>query len=101
MCTKCGVQYVGKTTRQLRLRINEHKSSIRRADPKSAVARHFADDNHSLSDLIFCGIDMVFPKRRGGNVDQNLLQCECKYIYYLKTLQPHGLNEELEMSCFL
>lgn len=33
--------------RQLRFGIYEHKSSVHQADPKSAVARHFADGNHS------------------------------------------------------
>ena len=94
-------KYVGKTTRQLRCRINEHKSAIRRKDPKSAVARHFADGNHSITDLDFCGIDLITPSRRGGNTDKFLLQCECRYIYYMKTLYPNGMNEELDMSCFL
>ena len=65
---------MGKTKRQLRLRINEHKSSIRRADPKSAIARHFAHDNHSMADLTFCGIDMVSHERQGGDIDKALLQ---------------------------
>lgn len=79
-----GIQYVGKTKRQLRF--------IHRADPKSAVACHFADGNHSVSHLVFCGIDIMIPNRRGGNMNTILLQGECRYIFYLKMLHPSGLN---------
>lgn len=63
--------------------------------------RHFTDGNHSISDLAFCGIDMMIPNRCGRNMEQILLQCECRYIFYLKTLHTSGINEDLDMTCFL
>ncbi len=43
----CGLQYIGKTNRQLKIRINEHG----RMDIHSPVERHFADVDHKLRDF--------------------------------------------------
>ncbi len=97
----CGLQYTGKINRQLRTRINEHRSSICRGDLKSPVARHFKDLNHPARTLVICGIDQILPSRRYSNTDQRLLQCESRWIFQVKTEQPLGLNETLNLSCFL
>lgn len=97
----CGLQYTGCTRRQLRIRINEHRSAINRKDAKSPVARHFTETNHTVSDLKWIGIDRVFSTRRRGCTPQALLQCEAKWIFYLKTLHPKGLNDDFDLSCFL
>lgn len=39
-------KYIGKSLCQLKLQISKHKSSIRRQDITSAVARHFKDFEH-------------------------------------------------------
>lgn len=39
------------------------------------------------------GIDRINSNIRGGNINQCLAQCECKWIWSLKMLQPNGLNE--------
>lgn len=97
----CGLQYVGCTRRQLRVRLNEHRSAINRGDPKSPVARHFNEAKHSASDLKSVGIDRVLPNRRSGCTNQSLLRCEARWIFYLKTLQPNGLNDDFDLACFL
>ena len=97
----CGYAYVGKTKRELRTRITEHKSNIRNKDEKSPVARHFTTAGHTVCDLKFQGIEHVKPINRGGNRDKLLLQREAFYIHYLQTEFPRGLNEELSLSCFL
>ena len=97
----CGYGYVGKTKRELRIRINEHKSNIRNKDEKSPVARHFNEAGHTVCDLRFQGIEVVKPIKRGGNREKLLLQREAYWIHYLKTEFPKGLNEELVLSCFL
>ncbi|KAJ8356539.1 hypothetical protein SKAU_G00193330 [Synaphobranchus kaupii] len=97
----CGLQYVGKTNRQLRVRINEHRSSIRRGDPKSPVARHFQEAEHPVTTLRFCGIDKINPSRRHTDIEFKLLQCESRWIFMLKTEHPAGLNETLNLTCFL
>lgn len=51
----CKLQYVGKTNRQLKIRMNEHKTAVKRGEPHSLVAMHFKEAKHKLSDLKFCG----------------------------------------------
>ena len=97
----CGLCYVGKTTRELKVRISEHKSTIRNKDEKSSVARHFNEAGHDVCTLRFQGIELVRPPKRGGNRDQLLLQREAYWIHALQTEVPKGLNEELLLGCFL
>ncbi len=97
----CGLVYVGKTTRKLKQRISEHKSSICCNDREYPVAVHFNDARHDISSLRFCGIEKVSPPRRGGDHDL-LLKCrEAFWIYSLQTLSPKGLNDELPLHVCL
>ena len=70
----CGYIYVGKTKRELKTRITEHKSNIRNKDEKSPVARHFNEAKHDICTLRFQGIELVEPLRRGGDREKALLQ---------------------------
>ena len=97
----CNKQYIGQTSRKLKIRLNEHRSSIKRADITSPVARHFSDLGHKVDDLKCIGIEKVWLNRRGGNHERLLLQRECYWIHTLKTLFPMGMNEECNMSPFL
>ncbi len=56
--------YVDKTTCALRTRMIEHTSAIRRQDETSSISRHFKSANHSLSDMMFLGIERILPHRR-------------------------------------
>ncbi len=94
------LQYVSEKTRQVKTRIIEHKSAIRRGDEKSSIARHFRDANHPVSSLTFCVIQQIKTPHRGTDMERRLLQTECKWIFYLKTLHPLGLNEEMSLNCF-
>ena len=97
----CGLYYVGKTSRELRVRISEHKSTIRNKDDKSSVARHFMEAGHDICTLRFQGIESIVASRRGGDRDRLLLQREAFWIHELATEYPLGLNEELLLGCFL
>ncbi len=96
----CKLYYVGKTKRELKPRISEHKCSICNHDSKSPVARHFNNYNHTTADLGYMGIEAVKMSPRGGDRDKILLQRECFWIHFLDTLEPKGLNEK-PLSCFL
>ena len=97
----CGLQYIGKNNRQLRIRINEHRSAIHRKDIRSPVARHFSMAEHKISDLEVVAIERISPSRRNREVESKLLQCEARWTFYMGTLSPGGLNEDFDLTCFL
>lgn len=97
----CGYCYIGKTKRELKTRITEHKSNIRNRDERSPIARHFNNVKHDICTLRFQGIEVVHPLPRGGDRDRVLLQQEARWIHFLDTVFPRGLNEELVLNCFL
>ena len=81
--------YIGQTSRPLRVRIAEHIRSIRTRGPTS-VALHFNADC-SLSDFSFTALEHC-PKT------EKRLQKENIWIKRFNTLQPNGLNAELNAS---
>lgn len=97
----CYKIYCGKTSRSLKIRIGEHKSAIRRKDITSPVAKHFAENGHSVDQLQCIGIEKISQPRRGGDLDRKLLQREAFWIYRLNGMSPNNLNEEFDLTCFL
>ena len=97
----CALCYVGKTKRELRVRISEHKSSIRNRDERSPVARHFNSAGHGVCMLRFMGIEVVRSSLRGGDREKKLLQREADWIHHLQTEYPGGLNDMYDPHCRL
>ena len=97
----CGKSYVGKTSRSLKARIAEHRSTIRCKNLNYPVAAHFVEFNHPISSLRYIGIEKVSLPPRGGDLENLLSKREHYWIYHLKTLTPHGLNVEYDLRCFL
>ncbi|KAJ0063651.1 hypothetical protein NL108_004773 [Boleophthalmus pectinirostris] len=97
----CGKAYVGKTSRALKTRIAEHRSTIRCKNMNYPVAAHFVDFNHPISSLRYIGIEHVELPPRGGNLEMLLSKREHFWIHHLKTFTPHGLNIEFDLRCFL
>ena len=56
-CTKCCKQYVGITTRQLKVRINHHRTNIIRKLPIYNISKHFNLPDHTLQNLKVQPID--------------------------------------------
>ena len=56
---------------------------------------------HSIADLTYLVIEHVKKSRRGGDLEAKLLQIESRWIYYLQTVNPGGMNEELSLQCYL
>ncbi len=61
--------YVGKTSRQLKQCISEHKSLIKWKDMNYPVALCFNKFNRNVSTLRFCGIGKVKVPPKGGDTD--------------------------------
>ena len=92
---------MGKTKRQLKTRIFEHKCAIRKNDDRSPVARHFNTAGHDANMLEFMGLEVVNRSPRGGDRENRLLQPEAWDIFNSNTCILNGMNEDLSLSCFL
>ena len=98
----CGLMYVGRTKRQLKVRIGEHVKNIRLGYKDHNVSLHFkTHHNQDPSGLRFWGIDVIKPTWRGNNMVRDLSKRETLWIYLLDTLTPKGLNVELDVNCFI
>ena len=95
----CGLAYIGQTTRKLKIRISEHKSNIRRNSATSTLAQHWHETGHTIPQLRFQVLDLFAPNT--PDLHNCLLRKEIFWIYLLGTLHPKGLNDRLEMHCFL
>lgn len=90
--------YVGKTKRELRMRIGEH---IRSDDPQYPISRHTNTHGRDPDSVKFIVLDRVHPGPRGGDWDRQILQLESRWIYKLQATVPPGLNEYNNYKCFL
>lgn len=98
----CGLYYVGRTKRLLRVRIAEHLANIKKDFQFHSVSLHFKEKhNQDPSLLQFCGIDVVHQSWRGSNRVRDLSQRETRWIFQLKSLFPKGMNIELDLNCFI
>lgn len=86
----CGMEYIGKTLRELRRRIGEHLRDIRLKYDKP-IARHMWQSHPNNTLVIrFMGIDLVKRPERRGNWDILILQRETEWIFHLDTVYPKG-----------
>ena len=99
---KCGLQYVGRTSRELHVRVGEHISNIRRGIRNHSVSKHFRECHHrDPKDLKFWGIEKVSKHWRGGHYIRQLSRRESFWIYETKVTSPAGLNVEFDLNCFI
>lgn len=98
----CNLQYIGRTSRALHVRIGEHISNIKRGVTNHTVSRHFKIHHHkSPRDLKFWGIEKVTRHWRGGHFIRQLSRRESSWIYECKVLAPLGLNADFDLNCFI
>lgn len=98
----CGLQYIGRTIRNLKTRIYEHVYNIKRGLETHSVSLHFKEAHNSDPKFLrFWGIDQVKPNWRGALKIRALSKLESKWIYSMQTLNPRGLNVEFDLNCFL
>ena len=82
-CHKCGIQYVGMTTRKFKTRMGEHVNDIKNKKDK-AISNHFNSKGHRLSDFRTLVIERVVPNDAAW-----LLEREEMWIKRLETKHPH------------
>lgn len=102
---QCHMIYIGMTTRELRVRIQEHLRDIRAAvkiDAHNIKCKHFLEKHGGRwQDLRVCGIDRIHLGSRGGHLFKRLEQIECKWFFKLRTYSPYGLNDNISFASFL
>ncbi|OCT74329.1 hypothetical protein XELAEV_18033295mg [Xenopus laevis] len=93
---------VRRTTRKLKLRLGEHIRNIKKGLKTHSVSDHFLQyHNSDPSGLKAIGISNKTKSWRGGDNVQIISQEETRWIITLKTLQPCGLNIDLDINCFI
>ncbi len=85
-CTQCGMQYVGETKTSLRLRFNNHKSTIAR-NTELPVARHF-----NLPNLVSINGTLMRLQIIHSKDDNRRKRTEEAWIQSLRTYKPQGIN---------
>lgn len=96
------LQYVGRTTRALNIRIGEHIGNIKRGFIGHSVSKHFRlchNQNSSLLQVI--AIEKYVPHWGGDNLKRNISRRGTKWIYDLQCYRPWGLNIEWDTNCFI
>ena len=88
-CKRCNKQYVGETKTELRLRFNNHLSSIRR-NIDQPVAIHFNEESHTIEDVEIIGIIKIMKQD-----DALRKKLESIWIKKLQTSAPIGLNTRI------
>jgi len=91
-CKKCGIQYVGETSRSLSCRFGQHRRSIEKKDRTTKLYEHFLTKNHAISDMSVRILEAV-PREKGK---AGLLEAENLWIRVLHTAYPYGLNEKIK-----
>ena len=58
-CTKCQQICIGQTSRQIKERFGEHKTSVRTCQ-KNSIGDHFNGPGHSVSNMTIFALEKVF-----------------------------------------
>ena len=96
-CRKCKIQYVGKTETPFNVRLNNHRiGANKQKEDTIPAARHFSQGHNFNQDAKFTIIEQIKDKTKSKEEKRKiLLNRENFWITKLKTLTPHGLNQEL------
>ena len=82
----------------LRCRINQHRSSIRKSNPSTFVAKHFASPGHTVDEIRVMPIECIepHPNETQRSIDSRRRTREEFWIRELGALNPYGLNDKLQ-----
>lgn len=85
----CVLKYVGRTTRPLFRKINEHVNNIKKGCSKHNVSNQFRKKhNRDPSGLKCIGIDRVYRHWRGSHLRKQISQNETWWIHEMGSLWP-------------
>ena len=92
-CKVCHKIYVGQTKRELRARIGEHFTSIRKHKKHLVVGRHYNSAGHTgINNVIVYALEFVTTHPDAPLSKKRRESCEQKWIFRLRSSIPLGLN---------
>ena len=92
-CKVCHKIYVGQTKRELRARIGEHFTSIRKHKKHLVVGRHYNSAGHTgINNVIVYALEFVTTHPDAPLSKKRRESCEQKWIFRLRSYIPLGLN---------
>lgn len=98
----CGLQYVGRTSRPLHVRIGEHVNNIKKGLVTHNVSKHFRlFHKRNPAKFKFWGIEKVTNHWREGNYIRKLSKRESFWVFETKVGVLFGLNVEFVLNCFI
>ena len=93
---------MGRTKRPLHIRLNEHLTNICNGFPNHSVSKHYLlAHNKDPVGTIFLGIEKSQAHWRGSDLVRSISRSEMKWIHQLKCYEPHGMNIEVDVNCFI
>lgn len=93
----CNLLYIEETRNEVKIRLNQHRYSIRKKPNDLPVPKHFNELNHTEKDLKFMVIDHIPIQRRGGDRILALKRRELMWIHRCNSLTPGGLNVDFKI----
>ncbi|XP_078509911.1 uncharacterized protein LOC144769621 [Lissotriton helveticus] len=87
----CDLIYIGETSREVRTRMNEHRSAIRTDKKGAPLTEHWKKMKHDISDLKWCCLETVTINARGGDLNQKRKKREQYYMSRFNSVRM-GLN---------
>lgn len=97
----CALIYIGRTIRPVRIRLSEHASRLRQKTLTAPIVQHCLDKGHCFADLHWTVIDQIPVDPRGGDREKKLQRQEQQWIFKLSSVEPKGLNQEIEWRSVL
>jgi hypothetical protein len=81
------MQYVGETRNRLKLRMAQHRSTVKHNDPEKPVAIHFNGARHATKDI---SVSVIRHNEQWTNTQRQ--QTERAVIELFQTSTPFGMN---------
>ena len=95
-CTLCNGQYVGKAEMAFNIRLNNHRKDTKNLNT-ILVCRNFQQQGHNFnSPAKYIVIEKLVNTSSSNDIlRKHLIERENFWVRKLRTLFPHGLNQEL------
>ncbi len=90
-CGDCGIQYVGQSIQELHMRLNGHRSSVKK-NTNTYIYQHYNEEGHNFCRAKIQVIDKLDPQNGKYDLDQ----LERHWINTLCTVFPLGLNDKIQ-----